>query len=396
MSILDVPPKLLNDNWPQWAQRTSLWLARTRSSLRFKVADESAAENGVLLWDEANNVVVVSRNGQYDEMLTNKATKIVFDQEAGYVGGAGELWWNKAEDTLNIGHLNDAVQQVGQETYIIVQNDTGSTITNGTSVGFAGVGTEVQASPFVANGTVPGLYFIGIATSDIANGAIGKATLLGKVRAINTTGSDVSETWLLGDILYANPTTAGKLTKVRPTAPNEVIVVAAIIKVGSTDGEILVRAQPNISLDYAEYTDSTDQSIATIDTAQAITFNTTEVEHGISLGTPTSRVVFSQSGLYQVAPSLQVTSNSASTKNTYCWIRKNGVDIPRTRIDATISGSATTLVLTSIFQVSALANDYIEIMFASGSASVRIDARPATAFAPAAPSALVEIVQLQL
>jgi len=64
LSILDQPPKILNGNWPQWAQRTSSWLAKTRSALRHKVAGESAAEDGVLLWDVAG-YPVVSVNGVY-------------------------------------------------------------------------------------------------------------------------------------------------------------------------------------------------------------------------------------------------------------------------------------------------------------------------------------------
>ena len=70
MSILDVPPKLLNDNWPQWAQRTSLWLARTRSALRHKVSGESAAEDGVLLWEPVNKYPVISISGSYIGILT--------------------------------------------------------------------------------------------------------------------------------------------------------------------------------------------------------------------------------------------------------------------------------------------------------------------------------------
>ena len=65
MSILDSPPRLLNENWPQWAQRMSIWLAKTRSELRHKVTGESAAEDGILLWDQVGQYPVVSINGAF-------------------------------------------------------------------------------------------------------------------------------------------------------------------------------------------------------------------------------------------------------------------------------------------------------------------------------------------
>ena len=65
MSILDQPPKLINLNWLQWAQRTSVWLATTRSALRHRGASESAAEDGVLLWNQTGEYPVVSVNGAY-------------------------------------------------------------------------------------------------------------------------------------------------------------------------------------------------------------------------------------------------------------------------------------------------------------------------------------------
>ena len=65
MSILDQPPKLINLNWMQWAQRTSAWLALTRSALRHKGASESAAEDGVLLWNQTGEYPVISVGGAY-------------------------------------------------------------------------------------------------------------------------------------------------------------------------------------------------------------------------------------------------------------------------------------------------------------------------------------------
>jgi|TARA_R110000744_G_scaffold124382_1_gene229906 hypothetical protein len=69
LSILDSPPKLINANWQQWAQRTATWLAKTRSTLRHKVSGESAAEDGVLLWEPVNKYPVVSVDGDYVALL---------------------------------------------------------------------------------------------------------------------------------------------------------------------------------------------------------------------------------------------------------------------------------------------------------------------------------------
>lgn len=70
MSLLDNPPKLINTNWQQWSQRTSTWLARTRSALRHKVNGESAAEDGVLLWSQTNKHPVISVDGAFVPILT--------------------------------------------------------------------------------------------------------------------------------------------------------------------------------------------------------------------------------------------------------------------------------------------------------------------------------------
>jgi len=64
MSIIENPPRVLNSNWAQWAQRLTIWLSKTRSELRHKGTTESATEDGILLWDVAG-YPVVSVNGVY-------------------------------------------------------------------------------------------------------------------------------------------------------------------------------------------------------------------------------------------------------------------------------------------------------------------------------------------
>ena len=310
--------------------------------------------------------------------------------------GAGELSYNTAEDTVNLTHLHGVVQQIGFETYMRVTNDTGVTIPNGTVVGFAGVNGEIKVSPYIANGTVPELYFVGVTTFDMLDGESGPVTIYGKVRGMNTTGASVSQTWAVGDILYASATTAGRFTKVRPTAPNVVISVAAVIKVGTTDGEIMVRPTIPLGLDYGTFSSNVDQTLGAINTGTAITYSTTEISNGVSIGSPTSRLVVAEAGFYQVSASIQLTSSSASAKNVYFWLDKNGTAVPDTTRAVTLSANSQLFPFSVLYDVSLQATDYIRVMWASDSTDVTLDALAASAFAPAAPSVIVSVTQIQL
>lgn len=309
---------------------------------------------------------------------------------------AGELSYNSAEDTFDLTHLNDVTQQIGFETYMRCANDTGSTIPNGTVVGFTGVNGEIKIGKYLANGSVRELYFIGVSTFDMVDDAVGPVTLYGKVRGLNTTGAPVGETWAVGDILYASPTTAGALTKVRPTAPNVVISVAAVLSVSATEGAILVRPTVPIGMDYGTFVNTTDHTLAAINTATPITFDTTEISNGVTIGSPTSRLVVAEAGYYQVAVSTQLTSGSSSAKQVYFWLDKNGTAIPDTTRVITLSANGQFQPFSTVYDVSLQANDYIRVMWAADDINVTLEAVPATAFSPRAPSAIVTVTQMQL
>lgn len=307
----------------------------------------------------------------------------------------GRLAWNNQEDTLNIYHKNNVIQQVGQEMFMQVKNTTGATLTNGSSVSFSGVATDILIQNYIANGTISNLYFIGILTQDIPNNGIGKVTLYGNVRELDTTGASVGETWAVGDILYASPTNAGKLTNVRPTAPNEVVVVAAVRTVSATLGELLIRPTIPIGLKYARFSSSIDQSLTSANTAYSVTYNTTDIASGISVAS-SSRITVNEAGLYGIASALQVTSSNASSVTFYTWLSKNGTDIANTRRDFTFKASGDTYIVNSDYLISLNKNDYVEIKVAAASTSVILDAKTSTAFAPSAPSATLSITQIQL
>lgn len=323
-----------------------------------------------------------------------QATSLTLTTESGNVD-TGILTYNEAEDTLDLQHLNGVVQQIGFETFLRATNDTGVTIPDGTIVGFAGVNGELKVAPFLADGSVPEVYFVGVTTFEMVDGATGPVTIYGKVRGIDTTGPG-AETWVAGDILYASPSVAGQLTRVRPTAPNEVIVVAAVLAVGATDGMILVRPTIPMGLDYGTFDATTDRTLAAINTATAVTFDNTVVSNGVTRGTPTSRLVVAQAGFYQFDANLQLTSGSSSAKNVYFWIRKNGTNVAETTraVTVNINGGFVPIALT--YTLSLLAADYVELMWAADSTAVTLDALAASAFAPSAPAALVSLTQIQL
>ena len=309
---------------------------------------------------------------------------------------AGELSYNTAEDTFDLTHLNDVVQQIGFETYMRCRNNTGSTIPNGSVVGFSGVNGEINVSPYIANSSASELFFVGVTTFDMVDQAVGPVTLYGKVRGLNTTGSPVSETWAAGDILYASATTAGRFTKVRPTAPNVVISVAAVLTVSSTVGEIMVRPTVPIGLDYGTFISSTDQTAAAADTAYAVTYTATEISNGVTLGTPASRIVVAQAGYYHVNISVQIASTNSSSKNVFFWLEKNGTNLPDTARAVSISGSNTFLPFAANYDVSLEANQYVRLMWSASDTSVTLEAFAAASPHPAGPSAIVTVTQMQL
>ena len=303
---------------------------------------------------------------------------------------AGELSWNTAEETVDITMGDGVVQQVGFETYMRVKNSTGATIPNGSVVGFAGVSGEILVSKFIASSSANELYFVGVATHDMPDGDVGPVTLYGKVRGLDTSA------YSAGTILYASPSTAGAFTATRPTAPNVVIPIAAVIVSDATNGEILVRPTIPIGLDYGTFSSTVTQTLGAINTATAITLNTTSLSNGVTIGSPASRLVVAQTGFYQINVSLQLTSSSASAKNIYFWLRKNGVDVANTTNALTNDINNGFISTALVRDISLQANDYVEVYWAADSTDVSLSAIAASSFAPAAPSVIAIVTQIQL
>jgi hypothetical protein len=145
------------------------------------------------------------------------------------------------------------------------------------------------------------------------------------------------------------------------------------------------------SLRYGTFYDTTDHTAAAPNTANAITFNTTDLSAGVYRGTPTSRIYVDRPGAYNFQFSLQLESTNASAKMVYIWPRINGVDVPASATKITMKGSGEAYVAAWNFVLRMNTGDYFELMWATDNITVQILADPATAFAPAIPSVILTV-----
>ena len=192
-----------------------------------------------------DNSSITSLNGISGVIQT--PTYIKFAADANHTAAQGELTWNTAEGTLDLGlNHGGVVLQIGQELHYRVTNQSGSNIGNGVLVSFVGT-TGNSGKLLVAkyNGTQASKSIIGLTTEPISNGATGYVTCFGKVRGIQTNGANYGETWVNGDILYPSPS---GLTKVLPQAPAAKQPVAVVVNAHNSNGELFVRVQNGTTL----------------------------------------------------------------------------------------------------------------------------------------------------
>ena len=148
--------------------------------------------------------------------------------------------------------------------------------------------------------------------------------------------------------------------------------------------------------DYAMVYNTTTFTPAAINTAYAVTFNTTAYARGIRVGSPTSRILCNRPGVYNFIFSAQIDKTSGGTANIWMWGRKNGTNIAQSASRSQIQGNNAELIMTVNFFVEMSNNDYFELMYAVDDVSVIILAEAATAFAPAVPSVILTVNQVNL
>lgn len=126
----------------------------------------------------------------------------------------------------------------------------------------------------------------------------------------------------------------------------------------------------NSPLAHASYYDTTTHTNPVADAVNLFTFNSVISEFQISRGSPTSKIFFSNTGLYNIQFSAQLDKSGGSASAVYFWPRINGVNVPNSATKVVIDGPNAEVVPAWNFLLLIQAGDYFELAWQSSDTDV--------------------------
>ena len=160
-----------------------------------------------------------------------EVTGVKFDMVTPDIPGVGEMAWNDADKTVNLGLTPEVTLQLGQESVAYARNRTGNIIANGTIVFVSGAtGQNPEISVAHASNYAESIRVVAIATHDIFDNSAGFVTTFGVVRDIDT--SAVNE----GDMLYLAE--SGAFTNIPPAYPSNRVAIGVCLYSHAQNGKL--------------------------------------------------------------------------------------------------------------------------------------------------------------
>jgi hypothetical protein len=137
---------------------------------------------------------------------------------------------------------------------------------------------------------------------------------------------------------------------------------------------------------------TTDQPMGGVNTAQPVEFELTYLSNAVEVNAGTESRIYTQvGGVYNFQFSGQLRSSSASSKQVYIWIVRNGAPIGYTTHQYTIAGSNEHLEISWNFNIDMQEGWYLELEWAADSTDVVLETVAATAPHPGIPSAVMAV-----
>jgi hypothetical protein len=127
-------------------------------------------------------------------------------------------------------------------------------------------------------------------------------------------------------------------------------------------------------LPHATVSSNISQTVSAANTATVVGIDIVEDTYGVSLKNG-SRITVSEYGDYFFQFSAQFAKAGSSASQADIWLRKNGVDIPRTNSRVTLQGNPNEVLIALSYILDLDANDYVEVVMSSSDTAVGIVAR---------------------
>jgi len=220
--------------------------------------------------------------------------------------------------------------------------------------------------------------------------ALGQIAALAQEVAVCCSISDIKGTQALDQIAMLAQETAVSIASAENKANQAMALLSRLAE--AVEGLQMLPPKREFKRSrYGSFYDTTTQTATAINTAKAITFNTTDLSHGVYLGTPTSRVYVDTEGIYNFQISVQLDSTVATAEEFYVWFRLNGVDVTNSASQVRVQGNNAEVFVALNFFFNLKAGDYVEVMFSVSNLGVQLLASGAVAPHPGIPSIILTV-----
>jgi uncharacterized protein YhbP (UPF0306 family) len=195
--------------------------------------------------------------------------------------------------------------------------------------------------------------------------ALGQIAALAQEVAVCCSVSDIKATQALDQIAMLAQETAVSIASAENKANQAMALLSRLAE--AVEGLQMLPPKREFKRSrYGSFYDTTTQTATVINTAKAITFNTTDLSHGVYLGTPTA-------------------------EEFYVWFRLNGADVTNSASQVRIQGNnAEVFVALNLF-FNLKAGDYVEVMFSVSNLGVQLLASGPVAPHPGIPSIILTV-----
>ena len=122
-----------------------------------------------------------------------------------------------------------------------------------------------------------------------------------------------------------------------------------------------------------------------------MTFNTTDLSFGVTVGSPTSRIYVDTQGVYNIQFSAQLDKTTAPVGLIYIWLRVNGTNVANSATQIRIQGNNAETVAAWNFLANLKAGDYFELMWSVDDTTIQIVSSAAAAPVPGIPSVILTV-----